>query len=289
MPRLRCAIMLLILAAALLSAGAGAAPAAPGDVTNAQDPARLPRPAGYVISAYESDAQAQEFFTSTTEKTSRSGRRSFLRYEPTAEARPLKAAAILAHYAALVQALAGRVVYAGETAAALSQATYALPEPGGEAWLMVEPSLDGSRYDLTLVQPEAAASEASGPTGAELLTALKADGRLALYLDFDPGRAELKPEFAPVLELVAALMRANPGLRLGVEAHTDDQGGAQAAQANLALSQRRAEAVKAALVEKGVEPGRLAARGWGQARPLTANDTAQGRAQNRRVELVGRP
>ncbi|MFZ5586890.1 MAG: OmpA family protein [Thermodesulfobacteriota bacterium] len=268
------------LAVTLLALGVCAALAGQGDVTNAQDPAQFPRLPGYVISEHQSGLQSQDFFVAPDQKTRLAGRRTFLRYELMAGARPAAAERVLAHYAGLVQGLGGRTVFEGETAESLSQGTYQAPGPGGEMWLRVEPSLDGSGYDLVLLEPGQAAPEA---TEAEMLNALRADGRLALYLDFDSGRAELKPEFQPVLDLVAALLRDNPGLRLSVEAHTDDRGGAEE---NRRLSLARAQAVVAALVRAGVEPGRLDAKGWGQARPLTANDTSEGRAQNRRVELV---
>lgn len=73
------------------------------------------------------------------------------------------------------------------------------------------------------------------------------------------------------------------GLRLSVNGHTDNTG---TAPRNQALSERRAQAVVEALVERGVAAGRLTARGFGRNEPVDSNETAQGRSANRRVELV---
>jgi outer membrane protein OmpA-like peptidoglycan-associated protein len=103
-----------------------------------------------------------------------------------------------------------------------------------------------------------------------------------LYFAFDS--AEILPESEPVLEEVAGLMRRNPAWRLRVEGHTDNLG---TPEANLDLSRRRALAVARALVERlggGME--RLSAAGYGESRPVESNETLQGRARNRRVELI---
>lgn len=100
---------------------------------------------------------------------------------------------------------------------------------------------------------------------------------------FDTGSAEVKPEAAATLEDVAAVIRANPQAAVSVEGHTDSQGDEKY---NLALSEQRAKAVKGWLVEKGgIEAARLSTRGWGESRPIAANDTAEGRRKNRRVEV----
>lgn len=103
-----------------------------------------------------------------------------------------------------------------------------------------------------------------------------------IYFDFD--RDVLRPESKPVLDEIAAALREHDDWRLGVEGHTDNIGsGAH----NLDLSRRRASAVKKALVEQyGIAEGRLIPEGFGASRPKGTNDTVEGRALNRRVELV---
>ncbi|GIX32644.1 MAG: hypothetical protein KatS3mg125_0600 [Lysobacterales bacterium] len=100
---------------------------------------------------------------------------------------------------------------------------------------------------------------------------------------FAPGAAELKPEARANLHKVVEFIRQHPGKLVRIEGHTDATGNRNA---NLVLSRRRAESVRRALVEEGIEPERLEAVGLGQEHPVAPNDTAEGRAKNRRVEIV---
>lgn len=78
-------------------------------------------------------------------------------------------------------------------------------------------------------------------------------------------------------------MQDNPDWRFSVEGHTDSDG---ADATNQTLSEKRAEAVRAELVRLGITTDRLTSKGWGESKPMTANDTPEGKAQNRRVEFV---
>src|SRR6185437_3557305 len=103
-----------------------------------------------------------------------------------------------------------------------------------------------------------------------------------IYFDFN--KDTLKPESEPVLKEIAQTMTDNPDWKLTVEGHTDNVGGDAY---NLELSKRRAAAVKQALVSQyNISPERLLTGGFGASRPIETNDTLEGRARNRRVELV---
>jgi outer membrane protein OmpA-like peptidoglycan-associated protein len=103
-----------------------------------------------------------------------------------------------------------------------------------------------------------------------------------IYFDFN--RDTLKPESEPVLKEIAQAMTDNPDWKLTVEGHTDNIGGDGY---NLDLSKRRAAAVKQSLVSQhNIAPDRLLTGGFGASRPVGTNDTLEGRARNRRVELV---
>jgi outer membrane protein OmpA-like peptidoglycan-associated protein len=114
---------------------------------------------------------------------------------------------------------------------------------------------------------------------------IAAQGTIALYgIYFDTDRAELKPESAPTLDEIAKLLQGDPGLKLYVVGHTDGVGGFDY---NMELSKKRAQAVVRELTEKyGIAEGRLKGAGVGFLAPVGSNEDEEGRAKNRRVELV---
>lgn len=116
--------------------------------------------------------------------------------------------------------------------------------------------------------------------------ALEEDGKAIIYgILFDFDQATLKPESEAALNQLLGALEGDTALSLTISGHTDSDG---ADAYNLDLSKRRAEAVKAWLVGKGVADGRLVAEGKGEAEPVASNDTADGRALNRRVEAAKR-
>jgi OOP family OmpA-OmpF porin len=101
---------------------------------------------------------------------------------------------------------------------------------------------------------------------------------------FDTDSDRIKPESAPVVKMIAKGLEANPALKLLIEGHTDSTGDAGH---NLDLSKKRAEALKSVLAAQfKIDASRLTTAGLGATKPVDTNDTPQGRAQNRRVELV---
>ncbi|MBN8482304.1 MAG: OmpA family protein [Xanthomonadales bacterium] len=112
-------------------------------------------------------------------------------------------------------------------------------------------------------------------------------GRVSLYgIQFDFDRDTLRADSKPTLDEIARLLRNDAGLRLGVVGHTDAKG---SADHNRDLSRRRAANVVRALVaDYGIDASRLAPRGAGADEPVAPNDSEEGRARNRRVELVRR-
>jgi outer membrane protein OmpA-like peptidoglycan-associated protein len=119
----------------------------------------------------------------------------------------------------------------------------------------------------------------------EIEHSLENSGRAEIHgIYFDFGSATIKPESDAALREIAAVMTKNPAWKLNVEGHTDNIGGEAA---NLDLSRRRADAVKQALMTRyHVDAARLTTTGFGATRPKEPNTTPEGRARNRRVELV---
>lgn len=122
-------------------------------------------------------------------------------------------------------------------------------------------------------------------SASEIGKSLTAHGKVAIYgILFETGKADVKPESKPSLEQIAAFLKAEPTVKLHVVGHTDSVG---SFDSNLALSKRRADAVAAALArDYGIASNRLVGNGVASLAPVASNTTDDGRAKNRRVELV---
>jgi outer membrane protein OmpA-like peptidoglycan-associated protein len=116
-----------------------------------------------------------------------------------------------------------------------------------------------------------------------LKSALEKEGRVALSIGFDGAKAALRPEAAKTVAEIVKLLKENPTLKLSIEGHTDDVG---PRPLNEKLSRDRAAAVLEAIAAGGIARARLSSTGHGPAKPLADNGTSEGRAKNRRVELV---
>ena len=117
----------------------------------------------------------------------------------------------------------------------------------------------------------------------ELEKQLEKDGFLIYYINFDTAKAEIKPESTGSIEQIAALLKAKPQLKVSIEGHTDAIG---SAESNKKLSEERAKSVMAAVVAQGIAANRMSAVGRGQEMPIADNRKEEGRALNRRVEVV---
>ena len=127
--------------------------------------------------------------------------------------------------------------------------------------------------------------DATTASSEDIAKALKKDGRVAISggILFETDSAKLAPSAANLVSRLSEVLKKNPNLKVAVVGNTDNTGDFKY---NLQLSQRRANAMVDALVKDGVAPNRLTGVGIGPLSPVASNDTAEGRAQNRRVELV---
>ena len=151
---------------------------------------------------------------------------------------------------------------------------------GKEVWVFIQASQDQGSYQMTVSEREEMKQDI-GVT--EMAGKLATDGFVSLYVNFETGKSTINPDSAQTLDTAAGALKAAGDFRVEVAGHTDNVG---TPEANLRLSQERAQAVMAALVERGVPAGRLTAKGYGQTAPVADNRTEDGRAKNRRVELV---
>lgn len=156
---------------------------------------------------------------------------------------------------------------------------------GKEIWVHVDAYIT-PEYMVYIVQKQAMTQDVVA--NAQVFASdIRATGHAAIYgIYFDMGKSELKPESAAALAEIAKLLKADPGLKVNVVGHTDD---VAALDYNMKLSQARADTVVQALAGKyGIAPERLKAYGVGPLAPVASNDSEEGRAKNRRVELVKR-
>lgn len=151
---------------------------------------------------------------------------------------------------------------------------------GKEIWTLVHPGGEGEEFTLYIMEREAMKQDVAVNA---LLDAMTKDGFVALHINFNTGKATIKPDSNALLDQAAAMLKMAPDLKIEVAGHTDNAG---EAAANQKLSETRAQSVVAALVQRGVPAGRMTARGLGQTVPVADNRTEEGRAKNRRVELV---
>jgi outer membrane protein OmpA-like peptidoglycan-associated protein len=138
-------------------------------------------------------------------------------------------------------------------------------------------------YSLTVVETKPLEVKASLLPADAMKKELDARGRVALYINFDFNQTTIRPESRPMIDEIVKLLANSPDLDLTVEGHTDNVGDAAY---NKKLSEGRARAVAEALTAKGVDGRRLEAVGHGSEKPLADNASEDGRAKNRRVELV---
>jgi OmpA-OmpF porin, OOP family len=151
---------------------------------------------------------------------------------------------------------------------------------GSRIYIGIELFNDGRTFSLTILEQKAMEQEI---TANDMLQALQKDGFMALYINFDTNEAIIKPESQGIIDQIVELMKSQPDLKLSIEGHTDSQG---LPASNKTLSLNRAKAVIKAVSQGGINPSNMSAEGWGQERPVADNRTEEGRAKNRRVEIV---
>lgn len=246
----------------------------------AGDYPRLGHLPGYgVVKSEKAEAGEMQFPIGNGSIASVQGKRLHLDYSAQAGTTPLSDLEATENYVAGVLAAGGELVYRNER----NDVTARMP--GGEqtVWLHVR-SLFGN-VELDVVEEKPFVPVATPPKSDALKAALDKDHHVALYVNFDFAKATLKPDAKPVIAQVLALLKDNPGYKLTIEGHTDNVGGAES---NQKLSEARAAAVVAALVAGGIDASRLSSKGYGLSQPIADNKTSEGRAKNRRVELVKR-
>jgi outer membrane protein OmpA-like peptidoglycan-associated protein len=235
----------------------------------------------YHINNYEqTDFDSYTFKDSQGEDVVVEGRKWYIEYVLKPGAKSASQLQIIRNYTNAVKQVGGVVEMEGEYNAYLK-----LKQGDSEVWVHVE--VGEEWYTLNIIEKGELIQEveASLETADKLAQGINTQGKAAIYgIHFDTGKAEIKPESEPVLKEVAKLLSESPSLKLYIVGHTDNVG---EFEYNMKLSQARAEAVVKELVEKhSVSEDRIKPYGIGPLAPVASNKTEEGRAKNRRVELI---
>lgn len=222
----------------------------------------------------------QYSFPTTGDDAKIRGRLYIVDYEEPSKkpARPVTMKEILENYRQALHDLNAEMLRdAGPDAENLSAR---LDDHGQMVYLFIQPTR------VTAVEEKPFQVSIQPPTADVMRETLDKQGHIALYVNFDFAKATLKPDAVPVIAQIVDLMKRNPDLKVSIEGHTDAIGGHDY---NMKLSADRAASVVAAVVASGIDGARLTSAGYGPDKPIATNDTDEGRAKNRRVELVKAP
>ncbi|MBF0161321.1 MAG: OmpA family protein [Magnetococcales bacterium] len=170
-----------------------------------------------------------------------------------------------------------RVLGSAGTQCFFCQADSAAPPPAKEAAAPAAPRAPGDADGDGVLDPDDKCPDT--PKGAPVN---KQGCWIVKNLNFRTNSAKIEPKDEGTVKEAAGILQKNPGLRVEIQGHTDSVG---SNAYNKVLSNKRAHSVMASLVKQGVEKKRLTARGYGEEKPVSSNATAEGRAENRRVEL----
>jgi outer membrane protein OmpA-like peptidoglycan-associated protein len=263
---------------------AGCAPLfAQEDAEGCKDPALFTRMPGYHIYRCE-DLQFDryEFLISRDKTQAVEGHHLFILYDLNENAQAPSPLQTVRNYTNAIKKVGGQLVYEYEDGGT-QNVILKVSKDGKELWAYVSSSQNG-QLSIHIIEKQAMNQDVVADASS-LAKSIKETGKVAVYgIYFDTGKSILKPESQPTLQEIAKLLKADPALKLYVVGHTDNTG---TFDANMKLSMDRAIAVVNALVSQhSVNIASLKACSGGPIAPVASNDTEEGKALNRRVELV---
>ena len=238
-------------------------------------------PEFYIQDCETKDFDQMDFVNKQGEETTVEGKRYYISHYVNSDAQPPSEIQILRNFTNAIQKIGGTKISEDRSNVYLK-----LEKGDMITWIHVHTWNDGAGYDLNIVEETRMAQDIVADAES-MLQDIKNMGKVAIYgIYFDFNKADVKPESEPTLTEISKLLKQNPTLNLYIVGHTDNIG---PLNANMDLSQRRAEAVLQVLITKhGIDKKRLAAHGVGPLCPAAPNTTEEGRAKNRRVELVAK-
>lgn len=250
------------------------------DVKGSKDHPLVTRLPDFYIGQYEENEYAQEDFKTEAGTVPVEGHEYKIDYRLKEGATPTGKIQILRNYENALKGIGAEVMLKGSY-----YYIFKIAKDGKETWVKVDPgNYDGKRYELTIVDRTVMKQEVFADAAA-MKNGILNNGRMAVYgIYFDSGKAVVKEGSEKTLNEIARLLKNNSSLNLFIVGHTDSDGNLAM---NMDLSQKRAEAVVNILTEQyNIAKNRLEPKGLGPLAPVSTNRTAEGKAKNRRVELV---
>jgi len=250
------------------------------DVKGSKDHPLITRMPNFYIGDYEENEFEIGKFKTDEGTVEIDGRKFEIDYRLKSGVTPSGKAQILRNYENALKSIGAEVMLKGSY-----YYVFRIIKDGMETWVKVDPgNYDGARYELMIVEREALVQEVTADAAA-MKKGIEATGHIAVYgIYFDPGKSEVKTGSEKALTEIAKVLKENAALNLYIVGHTDSDG---SLYNNMELSVNRAHAVVESLVSVyGIERSRLEAKGVGELCPVSTNRTTEGKALNRRVELV---
>ncbi len=252
------------------------------DTEGSKDPAMFNRMPGFYIYRYDDIQFDKHEFPITADKVQPvEGHSLFLIYWLKDDVQSPSGLQIVRNYTNAMKKIGGQIIYEWEDGGS-QNAVMKVVKNGMETWVQVYGA--PNNYTINIIEKQAMSQDVVADASS-MASSIKETGKVALYgIYFDTGKATLKPESQPTMEQIAKLLKADTSLKLYVVGHTDNTG---QFDANMKLSMDRAAAVVNALVSQhSVNAASLKACGDGPTAPVATNSTEEGKALNRRVELV---
>jgi outer membrane protein OmpA-like peptidoglycan-associated protein len=265
----------------LLSLGLCFSPSFAQDIENSRDHPLFTRLPDYYIDKYEENEfdVYDGFVDNDGSYKTVEGRKFHINYHFKEGTKYLSDAQIKGNYREAFRKIGGVIHYEDGYNVHMS-----LDKGGKVTWVRVHPWNGGQGIELYIVEEKAMEQYVVADADA-LAKEISLTGKVAVYgIFFDTGKAVVRPDSKPALAEISKLLKGDTGRNIYVVGHTDTVGGFGS---NMSLSLARAEAVVDILVKQyGIDPGRLEAHGVGPLVPASTNRSEDGRAANRRVELV---
>ena len=241
------------------------------DIPGSKDHPMFNRLSGfYITDYYAEDFGSHLFYDENDNEITVEGKKTFIKYESENEVGALK---IIRNFSNAIKKIGGKALESS------SNRTYLNIKQGNkETW--AEVFAGDYDYDLTIIEKAEVEQEV---TANAILKELNETGKAILYINFDTGKSTIKKESMPIVEQIIEMMKQAPDIKLSVEGHTDSDG---SNESNQKLSEQRAKSIVDAIVRGGIDITRLSSAGFGEDKPIADNSTSEGKAKNRRVELI---